>query len=48
MKYTKKDSLYKIEVTPLSTKERIRDIIKIKLNSDKGEDKILVVHLLIK
>lgn len=48
VKYTKKDSLYKIEVTPLSTKERIRDIIKIKLNSDKGEDKILIVHLLIK
>lgn len=48
VKYTKMDSLYKIEVTPLSTKKRIRDVIKIKLNSDKGEEKILVVHLLIK
>lgn len=51
-KFTIKDieenDKHTIEVTPVSTKKALRDVIKIELKSDKGDSKIFAIHSLIK
>lgn len=51
-KFTTKDSevngKHTIKVIPISTKESLRDVIKIELKDDKANSKIFAIHSLIK
>ncbi len=48
IKCSEENGKYTIAVTPVSTDESLRDVIKIKLKDDKGSSKTFVVHALVK